>query len=419
MRRTMSTEARRAMKLPAGMTAAAVAFFGARANEKALIASPNTLTSAKAAEAQDSAAVADRFLIVPRGLGAEAVRLAAIDSRTIEYRVGDGSMQRMPIDQCVALVSLDEEGNASEMGILELADGQRLPGQAISGQDAASDSLVWDHPTLGRLRVPLDRIRAVAFLAGARPPGESDADAVLLTNGDRIEGFVIALGDPIVIDMVVETQTEQLEIPRERVESVRLVTPRQTPVGRRVWLTDGSIVDVQQLLLTDDGFVRLTGLPLVAGDKDVRLRLTDIAAVLFDPAGLSGLAQLKPNRIDGPSTRYSLPAPKLLQASEAPLGLADVEIRGPIRVRYALPSKQMQFAAEAVLPPSAREWGDFDLIIRVDDREVLREHLSADRPVVAINTELRGSQLTIELAEGAYGPIDDRIILRRAMLLAE
>jgi hypothetical protein len=71
------------------------------------------------------------------------------------------------------------------------------------------------------------------------------------------------------------------------------------------------------------------------------------------------------------------------------------------------------------VPESARLWGDFELIVRDDDREVHRSHLNAATPTVSINVALTGSELTIELTQGEHGPILDRLVLARAMLLVD
>jgi hypothetical protein len=96
-----------------------------------------------------------------------------------------------------------------------------------------------------------------------------------------------------------------------------------------------------------------------------------------------------------------------------------LEYQGPMVVRYALPAGATRFAAEAVLPPSSRIWGDYELVIRDDDEVVHRSRLNARHPSHQINVELRGSELTIELTQGAHGPIHDRLHLERALLLVE
>ena len=88
-------------------------------------------------------------------------------------------------------------------------------------------------------------------------------------------------------------------------------------------------------------------------------------------------------------------------------------------VRYLLPPQAKRLAAEALVPLEARAWADFEFIIRCDDQEVFRQRMNADTPNAAINVPLRGSELTIELTEGAHGPIQDRLRLNLPLLLLD
>ena len=146
------------------------------------------------------------------------------------------------------------------------------------------------------------------------------------------------------------------------------------------------------------------------------MRFTELKAVLFDAGAMMPLSMLTPARIESTSIRYVLPDPIVLDP-RAPLGLGPIEFRGPLTVRYTLPAGCQRFAAHAVLPESCRTWGDFELIILDEDEVVYRVHLNAEHPEAAINVPVMGSELSIELRPGAYGPIQDQLLLHRAMLL--
>ncbi|MHC4709039.1 MAG: hypothetical protein ACYTA3_01070, partial [Planctomycetota bacterium] len=97
------------------------------------------------------------------------------------------------------------------------------------------------------MEVPLDRIESVTFVGSASVPAPGDADTLQLANGDRLEGFVTALGDPITVEVLNGggSDLKTIELPLDRVVSVRMVTPAQEPSGRRLWLVDGTVVDVE------------------------------------------------------------------------------------------------------------------------------------------------------------------------------
>ncbi|MHC4130194.1 MAG: hypothetical protein ACYSUA_18940 [Planctomycetota bacterium] len=306
-------------------------------------------------------------------------------------------------------------------GWLRLADGQRFPGQALSGSRAADGVLVWVQSSwLGRMEVPLNRIESVTFVGGGQVPAPGDADVLQLANGDRLEGVVTALGDPITVEVLNgdESGPQVIELPLDRVVAVRMVTPAQRPSGRRLWLLDGTVVDVSEVMLGDDGFFRLEGVPMVTEEQAKRIEVDAVAGVQFDARGLIPFAAMAPSRVEGPPTRYAVTAPTVLDEF-APLGLGRVEFRGPVSVQYLLPAGSAYLSAEAALPVKARSWGDCELVIREDDRQVFAARLNADTPTAVIGVPLDGSRLTVEVTEGSGGPVQDQVVLLRALVLVE
>ncbi|MEE8487425.1 MAG: hypothetical protein V3S56_04590, partial [Gemmatimonadota bacterium] len=186
--------------------------------------------------------------------------------------------------------------------------------------------------------------------------------------------------------------------------------------GRRVWFDDGTVFDVDSIQIGDDGFVRLRSMWHSAGTKPAVVKLSRLNAIRLDPDRLLPLADLEPDRIEGPPTRYILPAPKVLNP-DAPLKLSSIEFRGPIIARFILPAGCQRFACEAVLPAGSMQWADFEFIVHNNDEVVFRARLGPDNPVVTVNVPLTGSELTIELTEGEFGAVQDRVILEYPMLL--
>jgi hypothetical protein len=330
--------------------------------------------------------------------------------------------------------------------MLVLATGERLPGEAVVGAQAAADTLAWSHPWLGRIDVPFKLIESVLLRPGAVAPPAGKGDVVLLANGDRQEGFVTAIGDPVTIEVSGGgagagggATSQSLNIPLDRVTAITMIAPKQAGKGRRVWFGEGTVLDVQSIAVGDDGYVRLGGGSLIgaggvvgdaagAGDDDdagpqpPRIPLAEVAGVLFDREAMIPLASIAPSRVEGPATRYVLPRPNTSDP-DAALGLSAIEFSGPIVARYAVPAGCQRFIAEVELPRAARAWGDCDLIVRSDDEEVFRAHLSSATPTASINVPLParggGRELTIELAAGAHGPIQDLVRLHRPMLLKD
>ncbi|MCA9290930.1 MAG: hypothetical protein KDA25_07365 [Phycisphaerales bacterium] len=355
------------------------------------------------------------FLLIDARLEVSPIWLVEIDRATLAHRTPDGWTNRT-LDDCIGIMSPERIRRWNASAWLMLNDGQMLPGGAArhaSPPDAAPETVMWEHRTLGLMAVPLDRIASVTFDTDTVPPRPTASDVVLLTNGDRLEGFVTSLSDPLMIE--VDGAAGAVAVTIDRVAAVAIVAPARAPDGTRVWLNDGTVIDVEDVLVADDGSVRVSGVPFVVEGSEARIDLVRLRGVLFRPGRMTPLAALRPTRIDGPPTRYTIPSPTIEDPLVA-LGVADIRFDGPVTVRYPLDATMRRFATEVELPLVAREWGDCEVIIRDDDREVFRTRLTGERPTATINVELRGSELTVEISEGRYGPIQDRVVLRRAML---
>lgn len=355
------------------------------------------------------------FLLVSRTLEVSTVPLLALNDAAVIQR------ERSPvkISDCIALINPSPvAGTSKSKGMLALADGQRFPGEPAEPSAAKNDSEVftWNHPWLGRMEVPIKLIQSVTLASGAQPPAPGASDSVVLNNGDRYDGFVTALGNAVSIEIDQGGNRTSIDIPLDRVASVSLITPKQQSKGKRIWFGEGTVLDVQSITVGDDGVVRLGGVTLAPGTQVTRMGLNEIAAILFDGKSMLPLATIAPSRIEGPATRYIVPKPRVMDTS-APLDLSRIELRGPVVARYALPAGVVRLAAEAVLPEGRRDWGDCEVVIRSDDSELFRTRINGASPKASINVPLGGRELTIEVTQGAHGPIQDTVVLTRAMLL--
>jgi len=383
-----------------------------------------TCAALRAAPAVHAAAEDDSesagMLLIDGELRTHRITDIILDARGLTFRDETSAARVRRVETCIALAQtmVDQSAPRSGPGLLVISDGQRLPGMLDDDTPAVTGRLAWRHPWLGAVSVPLERVSAVLFRPTSTEPQSTRSDVVELINGDRLEGFVTSLADPIVIEVEIGAAQQEVRIPVERAAAVALVTPRQTPEGRRMWFTDGTVLDVDHLAIGEDGYVRLHSAWVPAQPEPSQLRLDSVTAVLFDPLNMIPLTNLSPSAVEGPPTRYVVPAPRLLD-EDAPLGLGGIEYRGPVLVRYMLPRGTTRFAAEASLEESARGWGDLVLVIRDDDREIHRRRINREHPTDSINLAVAGSELTIELLPGAYGPVDDRLALERAMLLIE
>lgn len=386
---------------------------------------PMLCVAAAACAALDHSALAqsssndDRFVLIRSDLSQLEVRKITIEHQQLHY--GDarsGEWMTAPLDECIALLRVGARVSRPSGGSVRLADGQVLPGETLSNADPDLDAIVWNHAWLGRMEIPLDAVRSVSFTADTLPPPAGVGDVVLYTNGDRQSGLIVQFGDPIVLEIENPAGTSELSIPADRVAAVTLVSQPRPRTGTRIWFADGTIVDVKRLLVAADGYARIESVPAGNTQLQAQRLLRDVVAVFFRADALVPLASLDPVSIDGPSSRFAIPRPVTLDAN-AVADLSSLEFRGPLSVRYALPAKRCRFAATAELPTDARTWGDCELILECNGREVFRAHLSAANPTAAINVMLDGGEMTLRLLQAKHGSIQDRVVLHRAMFLQQ
>ncbi len=364
---------------------------------------------------------ASDFVLFDADLRTQPISVVEINDELLAYLDDAGELHATAMGQCIALAQSvgAAERRDRARGFVLLTDGQRLPGlPAVSSVAGGQDAVAWVHPWLGRVDIPLDHVASITLDPARMPLEPGGADTILLTNGDRLEGFIAGIGAAVIIELDSNQLSDVVEIPLDRVAAITFISAQRAPEGRRIWFDDTTVLDAIHLSVGDDGYVRLSSALSPAGAQPIQRRLTDITAILFDTDAMLSLSGIEPSLVESTSLRYVVPEPRIL-AGEAPLGLASIEYRGPLIVRYALPVGCRRFAAQAVLPGCDHAWGDYELIIRDDDREVFRARLNADHPNETINVPLAGLELTIELTQGANGPIQDRLVLSRAMLLIE
>ncbi len=359
----------------------------------------------------------DEFLLIRRGQPVQSIRVVEINEQALVYGDPAAGWQTIALEDCVALLNPQAAPRPpGSGGLLTLADGQRFPGKALSGAPKTDGLFVWNHSRFGRMEVPLAWVRTVLLARDAAPAPPHDGDVLMLRNGDVVEGLITALGDPVTIELMSDDEPQSIDLPMDGITLVSMVTPTLPPRGQRLWLRDGSVIDAAHVLLGDDGIVRLIDPRVVPGEH--RLPLSAITAVRFDPDAMTPFADLSPMRVEGPATRYEVPPPIALDKAP-PLGLARVELRGPLTARYALSARagELRFIAEAKRPVTASAWSDFELVLSDDQGEVFRTRLNDAHPTALIDVRLRGPVLTIQITEGDYGPIQNHVILHRAMLL--
>ncbi len=308
---------------------------------------------------------------------------------------------------------------------LVLTDGQRYPGRPVARSEAgipAGDVAVWSHARLGEIRVPLDEVRRVEFGAMDVGPGAAGQDTVLLKNGDRVQGFVERVGASVEVSV----RGERREFRVEDVRTVVMASAERSASGFRAWMTDGTVAALAVAPTLSGSAWTLT--PARSGGQAVNVPVEAVRAVMADAGRVTPLSSLAPASVERIGDRRWLPPVRAIVGAEdtAWLGAADLEIPGPMAVRWVLPKGgARRLTAEAELPRSARAWGDCVLVVKVNGREAFRRRLNEGSPRCVVAAEIpevgpgAGSELEIRVEPGSFGPIQDTVVLRRPLLLSD
>lgn len=330
---------------------------------------------------------------------------------------------QMPTRQTIAIESLaafraveppmlvESTGDAT----IFLTDGRRFMGRPAASTSV--DEVAWNSVRFGLLTFDAESVRAVA-VADRRPLPAGESDAVLLQNGDRLEGFVDQLADPVLITV----DGSQRSIPFARVAAVTLANPAMPPAGPRLWLLGGDVV-AATLASFKPGAMTFR-----RGDAPLELAPGEVLAYAPDAATLVPLASIPIASQAASAGRRWTPPVRVSPSFAEPLDLRPIELPGPMVVEWTLPPGATRLAFRAELPVAARLWGHcvlrVETISQVDVAPLATHTLNADSPQADINADLSSSAawssgvtLRLTLDEGDRGPIQDRVILHDALIL--
>lgn len=376
---------------------------------------------AAAAQAQSE----ERRALLDTSLATDVIRLISISDEAIIYEDSLGRRRQATIGGFVALApALSGEltsasrrtNSVATDGVLELTDGQRFPGRPAEtgGED---DALVWSHPTFGLITAPIDSIARVAMRGGGGVLTSDNLlnDQLALVNGDRMVGFVLSLGDPVEF----EVGNEIVELPRDVISEATFANPPSPMSGMVVWLDDGSVAVVASLETKLDESVSVQ----LPGGQTALVPLDEVRAVAFDAGRLRALASLEVLSQRPIGERGVFDPARAIAATGAhgatDLNTPGIELPGPMEVRWALPAGALRFAAVAELPLESLPWGDLELVVSQSGNELLRRRLNQSLPRTEFSLAVEPGELRIAVEPGANGPISDRVLLRRPLLLIE
>ena len=305
-------------------------------------------------------------------------------------------------------------------GRAEMVDGQVIPGKLVVGVPKG-EAIAWEHWLLGRVELPIEDLASLVMRAGglsAVPTMDPSSDTVAFTNGDVARGVVesVALRGEVG-ELSMDVDGKAFTAPLDRVSAVAFANPPTGPTGVMVWLRDGTVIGGGSVGL-DRGAMTLEAPPLVAG-RTIEVSWDDVVGVNLDAKAVVPLSSIELAGVQAGEGRTWCVAPRLAAGAA---GVGEVELAGPIRAHWNLPVGVRLVSMSVSLPEAARTLGDCVVVAECGGQTV-RQRLNGEQPTAEIRlTPANGStphtlSLTIESGEG--GTIQDRVVLRRALVLVK
>ncbi len=366
-----------------------------------------------------------------RDLGVKRVALVELDETSAVVRGSDHRPARVALDALLAVAAdhavpptLPHPGPGAPSGLVfvELVDGQRLAVEIEAGD--ADDALACVAVGFGPARLPLERVARVVRPGGGWHAPTPAADTVLLTNGDRLTGFVSAIG-PVVS---VEGEDGAVsEVPFDRVREVLLANPAEPQPGLLVTDDMGVTLLARALRVDSDGLVTISTAPAPlgvdsAGEDRVAYdrpgaRLLGVR-VRAEGSGVLAIASLEPRAVRPTGDRRWTPAPEATDPDGPVLPVGDVRMPAPGEAVYDLPPgvRAARFAC-AVRADAPGPWTDCVASVHAEtaggERVLLGEaRVTASTSEISVAADLPDGvrAIVLRVDPGRYGAVQDSVV---------
>jgi len=315
-------------------------------------------------------------------------------------------------------------GQPGQPGIPAAPNSGDKPATEIVGE--VEDSIRWQHPTLGTLSFKLEQVRRWSVDQQPwAPAAVPERDALLLANGDKLEGFVAGLignTQNSRVELAVKLEPvsgEPLLLPVQRLRTMLLSGAPALPPAQasRLILADGTDAQVGTMLPLVGGKLKTHLLASAAADSVVRIdapllvgfapsarTLIDLAATLVSPS--QPVSPAKP----------TVTATRLPRTEPADLLSGSIDMPGWCTAVMTVPADAKRIGMQVVVPESCRIYAECTLTVSLAGKVLTTRVLTAKDPVFELNIPISGGgELRITLADGpaASGPVHDRVVLRR------
>lgn len=358
----------------------------------------------------------------------DRAHLLAIDDAGVQLRAADDRTARVPLTDLIALSAggpdtlprFPSEASAVRV-FVELVDAQRLIIDIADSDDP--ESLAGTALGLGACRIPLERIARVARPGAAWRTDTPTDDVVLLTNGDRLSGFVASIGAEVAIE---SADGVVARVPFARVREIRLANPpAATGDAHAPLMTDDLGITLRAHTLGVD----LSGQPRLMvspGPLGLDSRGEDLVTYDRPSARLMGvrhtpdtsllaLNTVTPDRITPTGERRWTPNPVARPDADPVLPLGDIHMPAPAEATYPVAPGAASFACTV---RAARPGAWTDCIARVHAvsaggaRTLLAEHRltrASASTQIAADLPANTRAIVLEVDPGAHGAVQDAV----------
>ncbi|MEO0715780.1 MAG: hypothetical protein AAFY58_02185, partial [Planctomycetota bacterium] len=131
-----------------------------------------------------------------------------------------------------------------------------------------------------------------------------------------------------------------------------------------------------------------------------------------------------PASVSLPTDRRWSAMPEITSVHADPLLFTpDLVVPGPMTIAWDIPREARRVTMTVELPEAMRIWGDCIVSLAFESAAGVAEgpsaRLNRERPVVTLGSDLPPGtrRVVFTLDQGEHGPAQDRVVLRRPMLL--
>ena len=307
----------------------------------------------------------------------------------------------------------DRAPESDARSVLALDDGQRITGIF----ESSGHKLNWRSRDLGLTEIDLERVQWIGppALATEVPPTR---DRVVLLNGDRVDGFVNAIEPDRGVQVETQDSAPQAVsrwIDLARTVSIQLAPRPRAASGWRLWLRDGSVVDVDGWQRKGDQ-VQLLKLHLPGAAPVTTIPWSSVLGVACPGSGMQPLwSQVWRTANATPVERLS--APVIHMQPQRALDLHDLDLHGPGSFIMQVPPGTTSMHLTLASPPLLQ--GQLACTVRVldGDQEVCSQRLDASSKPRAIDIPVHGPSITFQLTDSAKGAFGAAVRLQQGWLL--